>query len=151
LLADSALEGLRPAMDRAMAPAPTGADERSLEARLDALVLNMMKLAFENEALLRTMIQQTVLETPLTEIPRRGTRRVDWIEAALSPLRSQLSKANFRRMVSALAVCTGIEAILVLRDIRGLTAPQTTQMSRWMAQAMLREVLGANKRKGDRH
>jgi AcrR family transcriptional regulator len=148
LLADSALEGLRPAMERALALTPPGTDEQSLEARLDALVRNMMKLAFENEALLRTMIQQTILEKPSNEVPRRGTRRVDWIEAALSPLKSQLSKFNYARLVSAIAVCTGMEAILVLRDIRGLTANQTIQISQWMAQVMLRDVLSANRPEG---
>ncbi len=145
LLAESALEGLRPAMDRALALTPPGTDQQSLEARLDGVVRNMMKLAFENEALLRTMIQQTILQKPTTEMPRRGTRRVDWIEAALSSLKSQLSKAHYERLVSAIAVCTGMEAILVLRDIRGLTASQTVQVSQWMAQAMLREVLSAIK------
>ena len=31
----------------------------------------------------------------------------------------------------------GMEAVLVLRDIRGLTAAQAIQVSQWMAQAML--------------
>jgi AcrR family transcriptional regulator len=141
MLAESALEGLRPMMDQALALTPTGDDREGLEARIDALVGNMMKLAFENESLLRTMIQQTVLEKTSTEVPRRGTRRIEWIEAALAPLRSRLNKGQYGRLVSALAVCTGMEAILVLRDIRGLTPAQTIQLSQWMAQAMLREAL----------
>jgi AcrR family transcriptional regulator len=141
LLAESALEGLRPVMDRALALTPTGNDQQSLEARVDALVRNMMQLAFANEALLRTMIHQTVVEKASTDAPRRGTRRVEWIEAAISPVKPRLSKAKYARLISALAVCTGMEAILVLRDIRGLTAAQTIQVSQWMAQAMLREAL----------
>ena len=54
-------------MDNALALIPAGDNEQDLEARIDALVGNMMQLAFENEALLRTMIQQTVLE--------KGTQR----------------------------------------------------------------------------
>jgi AcrR family transcriptional regulator len=149
LLAESALEGLRPMMENALALTPAGDDQQDIEARIDALVGNMMKLAFENEPLLRTMIQQTVLEKSPTEMPRRGTRRIEWIEAAIAPLRSQLGKSHFTRLVSALAVCTGMEAILVLRDIRGLTQPQTIQVSKWMAQALLREALNGGKRKTD--
>jgi len=48
-------------------------------------------------------------------------------------------------MKSAIAVCTGMEAVLVLRDIRGLTAAHAIQVSQWMAQAMLREALMASK------
>jgi AcrR family transcriptional regulator len=141
LLAEAALEGLRPMLDRALALTPLGSDQESLEARIATLVRNMMKLAFENEALLRTMIHQTVLEKNSSKAPRRGTRRIDWIETALLPLRSRLSKAKFENLVSAIAVCTGMEAVLVLRDIRGLTAAQAIQVSQWMAQAMLREAL----------
>ena len=141
LLAEAALEGLRPVMDRALALTPLGSDQQSLEARVAALVRNMMKLAFENETLLRTMIHQTVLEKNPAKAPRRGTRRIDWIETALLPLRSRLSKAKYENLVSAIAVCTGMEAVLVLRDIRGLTAAQAIQVSQWMAQAMLREAL----------
>jgi len=141
LLADAALEGLRPMMDRALALTPLGSDQQSMEARVAALVRNMMKLAFENETLLRTMIHQTVLGKNPSKAPRRGTRRIDWIETALLPLRSRLSKAKYENLVSAIAVCTGMEAVLVLRDIRGLTAAQAIQVSQWMAQAMLREAL----------
>jgi len=149
LLAEAALEGLRPMMDNALALSPAGDNQEDLEARVDALVGNMMKLAFENEPLLRTMIQQTVMEKATADVPRRGTRRVDWIEAAIAPLKSQLSKAHFGRLVSALAVCTGMEAILVLRDIRGLSPAQTIQVSRWMARALVREAMGTEKPKAD--
>jgi AcrR family transcriptional regulator len=147
LLAEAALEGLRPMMDNALSLTPAGDNQQDLEARIEALVGSMMKLAFENESLLRTMIQQTVLEKGTADVPRRGTRRVEWIEAAIAPLRSQLSKAHFGRLVSALAVCTGMEAILVLRDIRGLTPTQTIQVSQWMARIVLRETLSAAKQK----
>src|SRR4051794_26242329 len=149
LLAESALEGLRPMMENALASTPAGDNQEGIEVRIDALVGNMMKLAFENEPLLRTMIQQTVLEKSTIDAPRRGTRRIDWIETAIAPLRSQLGKSRFARLVSALAVCTGMEAILVLRDIRGLTPSQTIQVSQWMAQALLREALSDAKRKAD--
>ena len=149
LLAESALEGLRPMMENALNLTPAGDNQQDIEARIDAMVGNMMKLAFENEPLLRTMIQQTVLEKTSTDVPRRGTRRIEWIEAAIAPLRSQFSKARFARLVSALAVCTGMEAILVLRDIRGLTPPQTIQVSQWMARAVLREALSEAKRKAN--
>ena len=133
-------------MENALAQTPAGDSQQNLHVRIEALVGNMMKLAFENEPLLRTMIQQTVMEKTTTGMPRRGTRRIDWIDAAVAPLRSQLSKALYGRLESALAVCTGMEAILVLRDIRGLTTAQTIQVSQWMAQALLRETLSAGTR-----
>jgi hypothetical protein len=41
---------------------------------------------------------------------------VDWIELAVSPLKSRLGKAAYGRLVSALALITGIEALIVLRE-----------------------------------
>jgi hypothetical protein len=59
----------------------------------------------------------------------------------LAPLQARLSKDDFKRLVSALSVCTGIEAILVLRDIRGLSKSQAIQLIQWMAQVLVSEAL----------
>jgi hypothetical protein len=75
--------------------------------------------------------------------PLRGVRRLEWIEAALAPVRAQLDDARYARLVSALAVCIGFEALLVLRDIRGLDLPQMEAVSRWMTRALLRASLEA--------
>jgi hypothetical protein len=87
------------------------------------------------------MIHETVLHAPTDTQPPRGTRRVEWIDAAIQPLRARLSPASYARLTSALALTTGIEAILVLRDIRGLSATQAVQVSHWMARALLKQTL----------
>ncbi len=77
------------------------------------------------------------------------------IEAALEGLRPTMDAAiaagpadpeaslegRVDRLVSALSVCTGIEAFLVLRDIRGLTTAQAIDLSRWIARAILHQAL----------
>jgi len=141
LHAEAALDGLRPLMESAIATVPAGANATDIEARVDMLVENMQRLAIENESLLRTMIHQTVLERPVSGQPRRGTRRIDWIESTLKPLRSRLGGAAYARLVSVLALCTGIEALLVLRDICGLSASEAVQASQWMARAALKQSL----------
>ena len=140
LFVEAALEGLRPAMERAIAATPAGHAAGQLEARVGGLVSAMQRLAIENEHLLRLMVHLTVLEAPAGKTPRRGTRRIDWIEAALAPARERLPAATYERLVSALAVCAGIEALIVLRDIRGLSTQQALETSRWMALAILRQV-----------
>ena len=140
LFVEAALEGLRPAMERAIAATPEGHAAGKLEARVGGLVSAMQRLAVENEHLLRLMVHLTVLETAAGKAPRRGTRRIDWIESALAPARERLPAATYERLVSALAVCAGIEALIVLRDIRGLSTQQAHDTSRWMALAVLRQV-----------
>ena len=141
LMTEAALEGLRPAMEDALNAAPAGTSSQAIEARVDALVEQMQRLALANEALLRTMIHETVLHAPTDTQPPRGTRRVEWIDAAIQPLRGRLSPASYARLTSALALTTGIEALLVLRDIRGLSATQAIQVSHWMARALLKQSL----------
>jgi AcrR family transcriptional regulator len=141
LLVEAALEGVRPAMEAALAAAPQGLTDTDLEERLDTLVRSIQQLTIENESLLRTMIHLTVLEKTADDTRPRGSRRVDWIELAVGSLKPRLGKAAYTRLVSALSLITGTEALIVLRDIRGLSEPQAIQTSQWMARAVLRETL----------
>jgi hypothetical protein len=66
---------------------------------------------------------------------------VQWLERALEPLRPQLSVEQFDRLISALAVVVGWEAMTVLRDVRGLDAETERQVSTWAAKALIEAVL----------
>lgn len=141
LLTEAALEGLRAPMEAMLANAPSGVELEDLEGRVGTLIDRMQSMAIRHEGLLRTMIHETVLERGPTGQLRRGTRRIDWIEAATQPLRERVSPPAYRRLVSALALCGGIEALLVLRDIRGLPEQEAIAVSRWAAQALLKQTI----------
>jgi AcrR family transcriptional regulator len=141
LLVEAALEGVRPVMEAALAAAPAGLTGADVGKRVDTLVRSVQQLTIEHEHLLRTMIHLTVVEKPPPGMRPRGGRRVDWIELALAPLKSRLGKAEYSRLVSALALITGIEALLVLRDIRGLSESQAIHVSQWMASAVLAQTM----------
>jgi hypothetical protein len=128
-------------MEAMLAAAPTGPEVQDLEVRVAALIDQVQSMAIRHEGLLRTMIHQTVLERGAVAQPSRGTRRVDWIEAAIHPLRARVSPPAYRRLVSALALFGGIEALLVLRDIRGLPETEAIAVSRWAALALLRQTI----------
>lgn len=53
----------------------------------------------------------------------------------------QLDESTFERLVSGLALCVGIEALLVLRDIRGLDLAAAEEVSRWVARSLLHASL----------
>lgn len=74
-------------------------------------------------------------------MPRRGYRRIDWIERAIAPLRDRLDSDAFERLVSALSVLVGWEAFIVLADIRGLSRGQQIDVVAWSARAILRAAL----------
>jgi AcrR family transcriptional regulator len=141
LLVEASLERVRPAMEAAMAAAPAGLAEEDLDKRLDALVQSMQTMATEHEHLLRTMVQLTVLEKPQPGTRPRGSRRVDWIELAVGSLKPRLDRATYSRLVTALSLIVGIEALIVMRDLRGLGTAQAIQVSQWMARAVLSATL----------
>jgi len=147
LLAEAALEALRPKIDAALATAPLGDSPEELESRVRALVRAVHRLTFENEQHLRTMVEVTAREAP-HGVPKRGTRRLDWIASALAPLRGRVGPAAYQRLVSAMALCIGIESLLVLRDIRGLAPAEALKVSEWMAMSLLRETLATVRPKG---
>jgi AcrR family transcriptional regulator len=146
LLTEAQLEGLRPVFERALESPELAHD---VEARLDTLVRVMYEELQKTELLMRTMIRLTVdrsrdertADPAEAEPPRRGYRRIDYIEMALSPIRSRLDESRFERLVSGLALCIGIEAFLVLRDIRGLDLAAAEEVSRWTARSLLHASL----------
>ena len=128
-------------MEAALAKVPARSEGRDVESRVEVLIVEMQAMAIRHESLLRTMIYQTVLERAPAGQPRRGTRRIDWIESAVGPLRDRINAKAYARLVSGLALCGGIEALLVLRDIRGLSGTDAIDVSRWAARALLRQTL----------
>jgi AcrR family transcriptional regulator len=153
LLTEAQLEGERPAFERVFESAELAHD---VEARLDALVRAMYAELQSTEPLMRTMIRLTVdrsrdehtADAAEAEPPRRGYRRIDWIEMALSPVRMQLDETSFERLVSGLALCIGIEALLVLRDVRGLDLAAAEEVSRWVARSLLHASLAESNAQG---
>ncbi|HEY0813144.1 MAG TPA: TetR/AcrR family transcriptional regulator [Pseudonocardia sp.] len=137
LLADAALE----LGTRAAPPQTTGSDEPA--QRLEVFVRSITAGSAETEELGRTIIKLT-LDASADEPeqgPRRGYRRVEWIEQALAPVRERVSSAAFERLVSAMVTAVGWEPFIVLRDIRGLDATEIASVSTWMAQTLLAATL----------
>jgi AcrR family transcriptional regulator len=153
LLTEAQLEGERASIEPVFEPAELAHD---VEARLDALVRAMYAELQSTEPLMRTMIRLTVdrsrdehtADAAEAEPPRRGYRRIDWIEMALSPVRMQLDETSFERLVSGLALGIGIEALLVLRDVRGLDLAAAEEVSRWVARSLLHASLAESNAQG---
>lgn len=110
--------------------------------RVKHLVHALIAVTPEIERLGRTLIRLTV-ETGSPALaseglPRRGYRRIEWIESAIGPLRNELSDTAFRRLVCALAMVIGWEALIVQRDVCGLSAAEGEDLSLWAARALMK-------------
>ncbi len=113
----------------------------SVEARVTAMIDAIIENARQTLPLGRALIKLTVESPVAAGAPRRGYRRVAWIEKALAPLRDELSAAEFERLVSALAIVIGWEALIVLADIRALEPADQRDTILWSARTLLRAAL----------
>ncbi|WP_433085585.1 hypothetical protein ACQP1P_10980 [Dactylosporangium sp. CA-052675] len=109
-----------------------------LEARVLALVDAMFADMETVLPLGRRLIRLTVDAPPAGEEPRRGYRRVQWIERAVGPARERLGPERFERLVSMLAIVIGWEAFIVLFDVRGLTVAEARETCGAAAVAIVR-------------
>lgn len=110
-------------------------------ARVDEFAQALADLATQALPLARTITRLTVDAEPLPGAPRRGYRRTAWIEQVLLPLRERLDDEQYARLSAALSVVLGWEAIIVLRDVRGLGPDEERTVLRWAAHALVTTML----------
>lgn len=78
-------------------------------------------------------------------VVREGRRR-RWIEQSLAPLRAATGDDDWERVVAALCMLTGTEAMVVLRDVCRLDAARAREVARWTAEAVLHATFGEDGR-----
>jgi AcrR family transcriptional regulator len=113
------------------------------EARLDAVIRTFLRLIVDTEPQQRTMLRLSLEPDPSHrgELPLRQGRAIGWIAEALSPLRTRMSEAQLRRLVFAIRATVGIEALVWLTDIAGLSRNEAAEIMRSSARALLRAAL----------
>ena len=111
--------------------------------RLDLVVDAFTRSLLENEAQQRTMLRLSLEADPVqrAQLPLRQGRAIKWIEEALAPLREDMSEADVRRLTHAIRSATGIEALVWLTDIAGLSRHDARELMRWSARALLRSAI----------
>src|SRR5260370_1079545 len=82
------------------------------------------------------------------ELPLRKGRAIVWIGEALSPLRGVLVERDLKRLILAIRSAVGIEALVWLTDIAGLSRKEAVQLMRWSAAALLRSALAERGTRG---
>jgi AcrR family transcriptional regulator len=142
-----------PTLDQLLLDAALGAMNLDVEAAIDevgepdarARIATLIALLSDGMAgglpLGRKLIKLTVDAPPSGPGPKRGYRRIGWIEQALEPVRPRLGPDRFEQLVSALAVVIGWEAFIVLFDVRGLAADQAREILTGAALTLLDAAL----------
>lgn len=94
----------------------------------------VLKLSLEQRA-------QQQAGTLTEEVQFKRGHRIELLNRALAPLKPKLNPEDFDQLLNGLSLVFGIEAIVVMKDIGGLSAPETTKTIVWAARAMVRETL----------
>jgi AcrR family transcriptional regulator len=121
-------------------------------ARLDRVVDELTRMLIENEPGLRTMLRLS-LESEGSHRERlllRQGRAIGWLEDALQPLRGSIPRADMRRLVYAIRCVVGVEALVWLCDVAGLSRKDAVEQMRWSARRLLRAALADGEARGTR-
>jgi len=121
-------------------------------ARLDRVVDEVTRMLIDKEPELRTMLRLSLEadEDQRQHLLLRQGRVIGWLEEALQPLRRSVSKAELRRLVYAIRCAVGIEALVWLCDVAGLSRREAVEVMRWSASGLLRAALADGDVKGSR-
>jgi AcrR family transcriptional regulator len=115
--------------------------------RIDELFLQTFPRFKEFEPQLRAALQLSLSDMALeragklTEEPYHRGHRIDILSHAAMPLKPQLGKTGFNRLVRALSIFYGIEAYVVLRDIWGSGDKEIQSIVRWIADTLVEAAL----------
>ncbi|HVE68606.1 MAG TPA: helix-turn-helix domain-containing protein [Solirubrobacteraceae bacterium] len=138
---DALLAAAHPEIEAAslLGDAPPG----DVAARLNAVAREIVRITLDNEPQLRATLRVS-LESPgarPSDTPLRAGRRIGWVADALAPLRGRLAPEELDRLVHAVAAAVGIDSLVWLTDVAGLSRRRATETMLWSAGALLRAAL----------
>jgi AcrR family transcriptional regulator len=113
------------------------------EERFALAVEALSDLVVDTEPELRAMLRLS-LEPAAGEREQRLLRQgraIGWLEEALAPLRDRLPETALRRLVLATRSACGIESLVWLTDVAGLSRDEAVDVMRWSAHALLQATL----------
>ncbi|WP_147138827.1 TetR/AcrR family transcriptional regulator [Nocardia ninae] len=118
------------------------------EQRIDRVVREVCAFQFADEVVWRGVLRATldrwfgqVDVAEAERVPVRGVTRLEMARVALAPLRDTLSAERMERLVNAVTLVFGIEALVSTRDTCGLDVAAATETMSWAARSLVRAAL----------
>jgi len=115
-----------------------------IEGRVVTITRELARMVLADEALFRNQVRATqdawFAQQGDTPIPVREGRRLAWIDKALEPAKGKLGRRELARLRTGLAVVIGVDAVLALRDICGLSPAATVDALVWTATSLVRKA-----------
>ncbi|MGA8987600.1 TetR/AcrR family transcriptional regulator [Aeromicrobium sp.] len=122
-----------------MLPSDIGDDP---EDRLEAAVRGFLVMVVDTESQQRTMLRLSLQADATTRaLPLRQGRAIGWFTEALSPLAPQFDEQAIRRLAVAVRAVVGIESLIWLVDVAGMSRDEAIEQMTWSAIALLRRAV----------
>lgn len=112
-------------------------------SRFEVVAHEFTKQVLQYEPELRAQLHLALEPGPkdLDTMPLRQGRGIGWIEDALRPLRKRMSARNLRRLVLAMRATLGIEALVWLTDVAGISRREAIDIMLSSARTLLRSAI----------
>jgi AcrR family transcriptional regulator len=113
----------------------------SAEARLDLVTESFAQQILDHEPELRAMLRLALegVDDP-DALPMRRGRAIGWIEDALEPLLEWMPRRDVHDLAVAIRAVIGIEPLIWLTDVAGLSRTAAVKRMRASAAALLRDA-----------
>jgi len=113
-------------------------DVCNLNARIEKLIDYHFEVLTTNEDVFRLYLG-AIMQNSVRDKKNysRGGKRILLIAEALLPLKKEISKETFDKMVNAISLLMGIESVSILKDICGLENGSIQEMWKWMIQKII--------------
>jgi AcrR family transcriptional regulator len=121
-------------------------------ARLEAVTEELARQILEYEQELRTHLRLSLepANTQSEGLPLRQGRAIGWIDDALTPLRDRIPARDLRQLVLAIRATLGIESMVWLTDVGGVSREQAVDIMRSSARTLLRAAISDADRHDDK-
>lgn len=119
-------------------------DEPNVQDRVAGLLATSMPRVEEFEATFKAALRLTLEQWAKRQAGTLGSEpqftrghRVDLLVDATAPLASKLSRSQHLRLAQALSLIFGLEVLIVLKDIWGLSSHEAADVAQWAASALV--------------
>src|SRR5579884_2425926 len=111
--------------------------------RLELVTEAITRQVVQHEPELRAQLRLSLEPRPPdpAALPFRRGRAIAWLEDALAPLRGRVPEVELRRLVLAIRATIGIEALVWLTDVAGLSREEAGDIMRSSARPLARAVI----------
>ncbi|MBR9913476.1 MAG: TetR/AcrR family transcriptional regulator [Algicola sp.] len=110
----------------------------SIIERIIAIQNYYNQLALDNEMAFRTYLSVYLKDD---KSATRGSRRVESLKLALSPVRDQIQKKEYHHLIHSATILMGIEPMIAAKDVCQLSNEKAIETLKWTLQILLEKTI----------